>query len=306
MGHDSDKKKFVTIGDIHTSATKLENQVRQSSESINQDNDGIYTATFVSVGDYYNVIRACRSQKEHPQFNDLLRTNFGVQRMDADLARGTTTFKGVFDGDKYLRHSLKVNTRTEPIETHPFFDEGQDIPDGRTDLKKDKDAYGYRFGDEIDEGEPDGSKQAYYELSGGQKIFKHFPMNADFDLMGIKSYLAFGASLNVTYVTHAKDGEETVLKSDIDKGGYAFLVGQVCDPPKSIKPDIDKELKAYGGVTKNYNWLVTGCDVNIIGSALRQNVTFMLSGYLGWNGLLYNRQDKSKATKSDFYKGIGK
>lgn len=306
MGHDQDKKRFRTIGDIHRDANQLPQQVRQSSESISQDQDGIYTATFVSVSDYYNSIRACRSQKTHPQFQDLLRTNFGIQRMDGDLGRATTTFKGVFQNDEYIRYNIKVQTRTEPIETHPFFDEGRDIPKGRTDIKKDRDAYGYRFGDEIDSGDPDGSKQAYYELAGGQKIFKHFPMNADFDLQGIKSYLAFGMTMEVVIVTYIQDGADHVIKSDIEKGGYAFLVGQVVDPPKKIKPSVDRELKEYGGVGKNYNWLVTGCDIDIVGSALRQKVTFLLSGYLGWNGLLYNKQDKSANINNDFFKKLNK
>jgi hypothetical protein len=280
--------------------TNIEGAVRASSESISQDIDGIYTATYVCTGDYFKLIKFARKQKDHPTMDDLIRTNYGVQRLDGTLGRATLTFKGVFKDEEYLRYNLNSNTQTEPIPTHPFFDEGTTIPDGREEVTAD-DAYGYRFGDQLI-GTPDGSKQAFYEDQNGSLVFRHFPADADFDLQGVTSYLNIGMTLNLIIVTYAKDNYETKLGKKLNEGGYAFAVGQIVDPPSKIAPKLSTIMKDAGSIKRDHSWMVTKCNVEIVGSAMRQDVELTLSGYKGWNKLVYNKYTQDLGVNDDKWK----
>ena len=63
----------------------------------------------------------------------------------------------------------------------------------------------------------------------------------------------------------------------------------MADPPDEIAPAIDSVFKNYGGLSPKYNWSVTKVNTEIIGTAMRQDVQFTLSGYKGWNKLIYNK-----------------
>jgi len=133
-----------------------------------------------------------------------------------------------------------------------------------------------------------GSKQAIFETLSGNKIFKGFPLNSKFDLQGVTQFLNIGMSLRCTIVTHADNNFLTAITTDdVSKGGGIYYVGQIADPPSDIAPNVDL-LPTAGGTEASHNWLVTKCDVEIIGSAMKQTVEFTLSGYLGWNRLIYN------------------
>lgn len=290
-------QRFGKAGD---QATNIDGAVRASSESFSQDIDGICTSTYVCTGDYYKLIEHAHKLKEHPSMKDLVRTNYGVQRLDGTLGRATLTFKGVEKGKSYMRYTLDSGTDARPIETHPFFVRGKTIPDGEPNITE-NDAYGYRFGDRVEGGIPDGSKQAFYDETQLAPSFKHFPINAYYDLPGVTQFLGMGMTLNLIYISYADDNFRTKIDSNIDDGGYAFHVGMVCDPPDEIKPDIDSVIKEAGGISSRYNWMVTRCNVEIVGSAMRQEVQFTLSGYRGWNKLIYNSEDPQGSVNDKRY-----
>lgn len=290
-------KEIHSSGEVGKNVSSLSGAVRASSETFSQDIDGISTATLVMTGNYFDLIEACGAQKEHPNMQDLIKTNFGVQRLDGTLGRATLTFKGCESGKNYIRYTLDSNTQAKGIDTHPFFQQGKDIPDGQTIITAD-DAYGYRFGDRVEGGVPSGSKQAVYDETQLSPVFKKFPVNAQYDLPGVQQYFGIGMTLNVIIVSHADDGFTHQVEKAIDKGGYCFRVGMVVDPPSNIKPDIEKTIQTAGDVAHNYNWLITRCNIEVIGSAIRQQVEFTLSGYRGWNKLIYN-SDTSASPPSD-------
>lgn len=281
----------VIYGDVANSASLVESSQAVQGENISVDQDGIWTANYIVQDKYQACLTMGAKAVYHPHLPDLIRTNFGLQRTAGDTARLTIVYKGVPKDTTNIRYSIQCTTQAQPIETHPFFDEGDDIPDG--DELGDDVAYGYRFGDPIEAGAGggQGSKQALFEILGGNRMFKGFPLNSQYNLQGVQQYLDIGVTIRAVIVSHASDGVETTLSSkDIDAGGAIYQVGQVCDPPDSILPDVSLFAQA-DGLETNYNWLVTSCDTEIIGSALKQNVQFTLSGYLGWNSLLY-RHDK--------------
>lgn len=261
-----------------------------TGENISVDIDGIWTANYVYVMRFKEGLAKARETKSHPYYGDLIKTNWGVQRLDGDLGRFTLVCKGVEKGAYNVRYNISSATQAEPIETHPFFDEGETIPDDAERVSDNEDAYGYRFGDPIDSGMGGGlgSKQAIFETLSGNKIFKGFPLNSKFDLQGVTQFLNIGMSLRCTIVTHADNNFLTAITTDdVEKGGGIYYVGQIADPPSEIAPNVDL-LPTAGGTEASHNWLVTKCDVEIIGSAMRQTVEFTLSGYLGWNRLIYN------------------
>jgi len=259
-----------------------------NGENISCDNDGIWTANYIFNARMQEGLGVARSAQHHPYLSHLIKTNWGVQRLDADMGRFTIVFKGVEEDACYIRYSTNSSAQAQPIETHPFFDEGEDIPDDATSVKDNEDAYGYRFGDPV-EGVAggQGSRQAIYDVMNGNRVFKGFPLNSQFDLQGVTQYLDIGISLRANIITHASDGYLTKLDSTnaID-GGAAFFVGQICDPPKEIQPDL--ELLPSENEESDWSWLVTKCDTEFMGSAMKQTVEFTLSGYLGWNRLIYN------------------
>lgn len=284
-------KDFIEAIDAST----IDDVLETIGENISVDVDGIYTANFVFTAKYRNAMEIAKETENHPRLGELKKTNWAIQRVDGDLARATLVFKGVEEGAYYVRYGINSATQAQPIETHPFFDEGEDIPDDADSVKDDEDAYGYRFGDPIESGAGggQGSRQAIFEVLSSNKIFKGFPLNSKFDLQGVTQYLDVGMTLRCTIVTYAEDGFKTQISDlDIKKGGGIYYVGQIAEPPTDIAPDLDKlpQIDA-GGISDNFNWLVTKCDTEIIGSAFRQQVEFTLSGYLGWNRLIYNKVD---------------
>jgi len=295
-------KEIHSVGEVADGATSLSGHVRASSETFSQDMDGISTATLVMTGNYFDLIKHCGKQKEHPNMEDLHKTNFGIQRLDGTLGRATLTFKGCESGKKYMRYTLDSNTNARPIETHPFFQNGKDIPDGEEIVGED--AYGYRFGDKVEGGIPSGSRQATYDETQLSPSFKNFPVNAEYDLPGVQQFWGIGMSINMILVSHVDDGFHHKIEGGVDEGGYAYRVGMVVDPPDEIMPDIDSVMKEAGGVKFQYNWLITRCNVEIVGSALRQQVEFTMSGYRGWNKLIYNYTDVASTVVDNRYENI--
>ena len=294
--------EVIGYGETGRDATSLNQAVRASSESFSQDIDGICTATYVCTGNYYKLINTCAKQKKHPDFDWLVKTNFGVQRLDGTLGRGTMTFKGVPQNKSYYRYAINSDVNAEPIETHPFFKKGNDIPDDAETITA-ADAYGYRFGDQIEGTEPKGSKQAYYDQADMSPAFKHFPANAKFNLPGVQQYLQLSMTFDLVYVTHIDDNfTHQISGIGAKEGGYIFRVGHMTDPPSEIKPDIDSVFRSHGGVANDYSWLVTKVNTEIVGTALRQDVQFTLSGYKGWNRLLYNALKEGQVEDDRFQK----
>ena len=66
-------------------------------------------------------------------------------------------------------------------------------------------------------------------------------------------------------------------------------MGQVVDPPSKIAPKLSTIMKDAGSIKRDHSWMVTKCNVEIVGSAMRQDVELTLSGYKGWNKLVYNK-----------------
>jgi hypothetical protein len=302
--YNASKTSAVVLGDAIVSAydsDSAQGLPATNGESVSVDQDGIYTANYILTGQFAKTLDAVKGMKYHPNYKSLIRTNFGLQRMDGDLCRATVVFKGCEPNANNIRYTISSNTQAQPIETHPFFDEGHDIPEGTATIKEGEDAYGYRFGDPIttQAGGGNGSKQALFETVSGNRMFRGFPLDADFDLQGVKQYLDINMTLKLTLVTHVEQGfTHKIETADAMSGGTIFKVGQIVDPPNIIRPDIEKLIQA-GGVEKKYNWLVTKCDVQIIGSAMKQVVDFSLSGYLGWNRLIYNMDKEAVALGSD-------
>ena len=282
----------VIYGDVISNAGTVAGAQAVQGENISCDQDGIWTANWIVTDKYKSCLEMASKAVYHPKLDHLMRTNWGIQRTAGDMGRLTVVYKGVPEGTVNIRYTIQSSTQAQPIETHPFFDEGDDIPDG-DELDEDS-AYGYRFGDPIEAGAGggQGSKQALYEILNGNRMFKGFPLNSQYDLQGVQQYLDIGVTLRATIVTHASDGnEQQIDDKNLDQGGTFYYVGQVVDPPNSIKPDTDQFAQA-SGLETNYNWLVTTCDTEIIGSAIKQNVQWTLSGYLGWNRLIY-KYDKT-------------
>jgi hypothetical protein len=273
-------------------ASDLESNIRQTNENFSQDMDGIITSTVTYIGEYKKIIKHARESENHPTFDDLVRTNYGVQRMAGNLGTCTCTYKGCMDGDYFTRYSIDSSTKAEPIQTHPFFKEGKDIPKDSPDAHKEDDAFGYRFGDEI-VGAPNGSAQAFFERSGtaGGLRFKYFPKEANYNLPGVTQYLDFSVVLKVIIVSHAPDDFKNKIDELGEDGGYLYAVGSRNDPPIDVV-DLDLFSEAKGEVDAQYNWLVTAVSHEIIGSAWRQEIDFTLSGYLGWNALIYRSSEK--------------
>lgn len=253
------------------------------TQSMSQDIDGILTATLVYQGGYHKVAKTAKAEKEHPEYRYLKKTNWGIQRLQGNLGRATVTYKGCDTNDRYIRYKLKSSTRTEPIETHPHFLNGKEIPSSAGTIQTNK-AYGYKFGEEIANGEPKGSRQAFYDTVDTNRAFKLFPKKALFNLGGVTNFIQLGMVVQAIIVTNANEGFETSIGSDFDKGGYAYKVGQIVNLPDEIdiKPKVN--IAAY---PNQYSWLVTACSIDILGGAMRQEVEFSLSGPKGWNRLIY-------------------
>ena len=277
-------KLFGEIANLN--AGDLETNIRQTNENFSQDMDGIMTSTVSYIGSYKDIIKHARVSENHPSLDFLVRTNYGVQRMSGNLGTCTCTYKGCADGDYFVRYSVDSSTKAEPIQTHPFFKEGRDIPDNTPDAHKEDDAFGYRFGDQL-VGAPTGSKQAFYETAGagGGLRFKYFPKGADYNLPGVSQYLDFSVVLKVIIVSHAPNDFKNKITELGEDGGYLYAVGSRNDPPiKAVDLELFSEGK--GGVDANYDWLVTAVNHEVVGSAWRQEIDFTLSGYLGWNPLI--------------------
>jgi hypothetical protein len=283
------------------SAGELDGNLKQTNENFSQDMDGIITATVSYIGPYSDVVRHGRASENHPTYDSLVRTNYGVQRMSAGLGTVTCTYKGCMSGDYFVRYSVESSAKAEPIQTHPFFKEGKDIPANSPDAHKEDEAFGYKFGGQVSGGGPNGSNQAFFESSGtaGGMRFRYFPKEAMYDLPGVTQYLDFSVVLKVIIVSHAPNDFKQKISNDPMDGGYIYAVGAKVDPPVDY---VDTELfsEAKGGVDADYNWLVTSVTHEVIGSAFRQEVDFTLSGYLGWNGLLYRSDEKSGIADTRF------
>lgn len=253
------------------------------TQSMSQDMDGIITSTLVYQGPYFKVSKIARTETKHPEFDYLYATNWGSQRLKGNLGRATVTYKGVGKNKTYTRYRVKSSARSEPIETHPHFIIGKDISKTATEIQNEK-AYGHRFGLEIVAGEPKGSMQAFYDTVDTNRAFKLFPKAAKFDLGGITNFLQLGMVVQAVIVTNAKDGFGTAIKGGAQDGGFAYNVGQIADLPSFI--DINPKSNISMAPNK-YSWLVTACNIEIIGGAMRQEVDFTLSGPKGWNRLVY-------------------
>lgn len=291
--------KVIGIDAITRQSAQAENHLRDSNENWSQNDIGVVVATYQIVGDYWHAIKAMKKQKEHPKFTDLHLTNFGAQRMSGGLGRVTGTFKGCPQDHTYVTSRIRVSTRGEPIETHTFFKEGQEIPKGTKVLNDDANAYGYKFGGAIAaSGAPDGSNQAKFDVVNTVDVFRAFPKQSSFDLPGIQQYLEINVVLSCVIVSHVGEGKSHVISSTkFDEGGFCYVVGQIADPPDCI--ELTNFNKAVRGTSPKRNWLVTRADVHYEGSALVQEVDFTLSGFKGWNQLVYNKSMQAKLSRVD-------
>lgn len=292
--------KIYGIGETDRKANKADQHLRDSNENWSQNDIGVITATYQIVGDYWDAIKAMKKQKSHPKYDDIHLTNFGAQRMSGGLGRVTGTFKGCPKEQHYVTSRIKVSTRGEPIETHPFFKEGQEIPKGTKEFKDgNSNAYGYKFGGAISaSGSPDGSNQAKFDVVNTVDIFRAFPKQSYFDLPGIQQYLEINVVLSCVIVSHVEEGKAHVINTyDFKEGGFCYAVGQKAEPPDCIA--LDKFNKAVRGTTPKRNWLVTRADIHYEGSALVQEVDFTLSGVKGWNQLVYNSSTQAKLSRDD-------
>ena len=281
------------LSDQERAPSSVSQALKQVNDTFSQDMDGIMTATSTYVGGYTNLVKAAREARYHDLVSDLIKTNYGIQRLDADLGRATITYKGCNDGDFFMRYTTNSSTKAEPIVTHPFFADGDDIPEDQEEFGEDDDAYGHRFGDEIIT-EPEGSAQALYESTGAGRVFKHFPKNADFDLRGIQQYLDFSFSLKVIMVSYAEKNFKHEVTKNPENGGWLYSVGTIADPPiDAVDLEIINQRNNAGGEAPKYSWLVTGVNHEVIGSAWRQEIDFTLSGYKGWNRLIYPAYEQS-------------
>lgn len=286
---------FYIPGDGDSNISTNGNKVKSYEQNLSRDADGIYTSTIVYVGKYFDIAQTAKDEEDHPDLDWMSMTNFGVQRIKGNLGRATVTYKGVPVEDVYGRWKVKSSTRTEPIETHPHFLKGSVISDTAEKLKDGKEGYGYKFGEEIFGGVPKGSKQAFYDMVDTNKAFKLFPKTAKFNLPGVTSYLELGMVVQVTIVTHAAQSVESSVTANVKDGGYVYRVGQVETLPKFIKIDHDKIERE----PNDFSWLVTSCNLEIIGKAMRQEVEFTLSGPKGWNQLIYKSSTKNLGTTLD-------
>jgi hypothetical protein len=275
--------------------------IKDYNETLSQDTDGIFTATEVFTGIYSKVRDSFMLEHDgsHTYLDWIKLTNKGFQTMAGGLARFTFTFKGVREDDEYVRYSVSSSARTEPIQTHPHFTKGKDIPKARTEIEDHSKAYGYAFGrPKITKAE--GSNQAYYESTEGTSVFKHFDRTAKFDLNGVQEYFELGMTVNATFVTHADSAHKTNIKDGLKDGGFAFSVGQRFDDlPSAVNVKLPTD-----DLYKNVTWLVNACEVDIIGSAMRQRVSFLMSDKRGWNGLIYRTNKKSDTFSDDTYGSV--
>ena len=285
-------------------AGELEGNLKQVNENFSQDIDGIITATVSYVGPYKDVVRHGRASENHPTYTSLVRTNYGVQRMAAGLGTVTCTYKGCMSGDYFVRYSVESSAKAEPIQTHPFFKKGETIDNNTPNVHKQDDAFGYKFGGSIN-GAPNGSNQAFFESSGagGGMRFRYFPKEAMYDLPGVSQYLDFSVVLKVIIVSYAENDFKQKIGNLPEDGGYIYTVGAKVDPPVDYI-DADLFSEAKGGVDAEYNWLVTSVNHEVVGSAFRQEVDFTLSGYLGWNGLLYRSDEVDGLNDTRFDSGL--
>lgn len=285
--------------------------IRQSNETISQDIDGIYTVTLTYVGEFYAVSDYVKKLKSCPSFSDLIRTNWGAQRMDGNLGRATATFKGVNSGDNYWRYFVKASTNSNPIETHPHMVKGKTIPNGQSVITSN--AYGYAFGRDVQDNpqgdptskKPDGSYNAQYKPDEyGQKKFSSFPLDAQYDLSGVKQYLGYSSVVSMIIVGHGSGSSYPSSPSnDLKTGGYIYKVGQISELPARLNIN----LRDFGirSATSNHSWLITKAQLDVVGSAIRQEVDFMLSGPKGWNKLIYAENTKSLSiSNADFHKAV--
>jgi|GEM_PF-6512802 len=263
--------------------------IKDYNDTLSQDAEGIYTATEVYTGIYDESRQRFMDHNGSHTYLDWIKlTNKGFQLMKGGLARITCTFKGVPNDAEYVRYRVDSSTRSEPIQTHPHMTEGLTIPQNRTSVQKDQSAYGYAFGRQKN-GAPKGSNQAYYEAKDGIPVFKHFDQTTLFNLPGVKEFLDISMSVQAIIISHASRAHEEKIDSSYRNGGFAYKIGQrFASLPSGINVDTPKvSTPGSGNVEYTYNWLVTACSVDIIGSAMRQKVTFSLSNKKGWNSLIY-------------------
>jgi hypothetical protein len=259
-----------------------------SNQTYSVDADGIHTATLQIQDEYYVVLDTISKMGEHPNHDYLGKTNFGAQRIGGNMGLGTVTFKGCPKNHEYINWSVNTSGYSKPIDQHPFFGEGKEIPKNKREFSGNASAYGYRFGGQIIE-EPSGSRQAKLETSMGTTKFAYFPREALFNLPGVVSYLEPTLVLRFTLVTHANNGNETKLSNDSKKGGWVFEVGKIFTED-DLPAEIEINASQYMAEDKdkdNFNFLCTGARCHILGMAMRQEVELTLSGRLGHNSLIY-------------------
>jgi len=285
----TEEDEIIYVPNSNSNVRQDGNQVKNSEQTLSRDADGIYTSTIVFTGKYFDISNFAKNEEEHPDLDWLLKTNFGVQRQKGNLGRATITYKGVPENSVHGRWKVKSSVRSEPIETHPHFLIGREISDNAETLKKNESAYGYKFGEEIFGGVPKGSKQAFYDIVDTNKAFKLFPKTAKFDLPGVTSYLELGMIVQATIVSHAGSGVKNAIGTSADNGGYIYRVGQIEQLPSFI--DID--TKNIEKEPNRFSWLVSSCNLEIMGTALRQEVEFTLSGPKGWNRLIYKQSNSA-------------
>jgi hypothetical protein len=283
--------------------------VRQHNESMSCDEHGIITLTEVWQGDYIGVCKFAQKKKNSKTMPDLLRHSWGAQKLEGNQGRASIVYKGVKGSFKSAKFRINVGTRSEPIELHPYFSKGKKIPDGTVEYKvsQAKTVFGYKFGGDVISGKQGSDNASFTPSSDGTgKVFSHFSDKAGFNLQGVVQFTTSNVVVNAVYVSdhNFTDPSDLKLGKSLGAGGVALRIGQWFENIPGCDLDAKDFYNTIKGDEKNHSWLCTRANTEIIGSALRQDCDFLLSGPLGWNPLIYPASSMQGSFPANLYSSL--
>jgi hypothetical protein len=153
-------------------------------------------------------------------------------------------------------YSIKTPTSTEPIETHPDFTSNI----GGT-------------GDNP-------LNDAVFDDNQSDAPFKYFPSGAGNGLQGVKSYLMPNITVEESCVFQLDMVDDCPDWLSVDSVGSQYS--------PDCPPDVSGLPTWHDSDADGYEWLLVAKNQDVIGGAIRGQYTYRLSGYRGWNDLIYD------------------
>ncbi len=222
-----------------------------TSTGVTWDDSGIVEGSLsFRIGGGSAVSKAL-SYKSHPDHSFLKRSNGTVTFLAKGYADVSVSFIGVDpDMDGQVTTNIRATMATEPIDTHPTFEDWSP-------------AFGPIF-------DLDGTFKQFPPLIGGAKNEKG----------GIQSYLDPTVTYEQSKIFAKASGSK--LSSELENIGYiddGFWTG--AGIPKAPKPK---------GEVGTRNWLLVSGGYETIGDGGKVSKSWRLSGRRGWDELIYGKE----------------